>query len=274
MNAVVNDQVLYYDRVGAGEPLLMIMGMGGTHVSWGERFLESVARDFDVVVYDHRGVGNSSRAREAFSIIDLAGDAAGLLDHLAWDSAHVLGVSMGGMVAQELALARPALVRTLTLGGTSLGGDRPAVTADAHRRIVEALSAGDRERTFRVLWEINVSASFAASEREFAAFCRRALESPATPRLVMAQLTACDGHDMADRASGILAPTLVIHGGEDQVIPSPEAARITGTIPQAHLELLGGVGHLIFIESPDEVAELLRAHARGGRRPPVGARGG
>src|SRR5207244_10911209 len=101
------------ERSGAGPPLLLIMGMSGTALHWHERFLGPLRRDFEVIAYDHRGVGASSRLEGSLTIAQLAEDAAGLLDALELDSsAHVLGISMGGMVAQELALARPERVRT------------------------------------------------------------------------------------------------------------------------------------------------------------------
>ncbi|HTR88651.1 MAG TPA: alpha/beta hydrolase, partial [Solirubrobacteraceae bacterium] len=99
--ATVGDIELDFDRTGAGEPLLAIMGMSGTMLHWGEEFLEALGEDFDVIAYNHRGVGRSSRLEGPLTIAQLAHDAAGLLDALELDSAHVLGISMGGMVAQE-----------------------------------------------------------------------------------------------------------------------------------------------------------------------------
>ena len=119
---------LSYERAGSGPPLLMIMGMSGTALHWGEPFLDVLREDFETIVYDHRGVGRSSRMEEPFTIAQLAEDAAGLLDALELDSAHVLGISMGGMVAQELALAHPERIRTLTLGCTYCGGAGSSLT--------------------------------------------------------------------------------------------------------------------------------------------------
>src|SRR5271166_6480868 len=96
---------LSYERSGEGPPLLLIMGMSGTAQHWGEPFLEPLRRDFEVIVYDHRGVGESSPLDGPVTITEMADDAAGLLAALGIDSAHVMGISMGGMVAQELALA-------------------------------------------------------------------------------------------------------------------------------------------------------------------------
>ena len=92
---------LDYERSGAGPPLLMIMGRSGTYAHWGEPFLELLRRDFELIVYDHRGVGASTRLDGPVTIREMARDAAGLLGALELDSAHVLGISMGGMIAQE-----------------------------------------------------------------------------------------------------------------------------------------------------------------------------
>src|ERR1700730_3236540 len=122
----VGEIELDYERSGSGPPLLAIMGMSGRALHWGEPFLAALREDFEVLVYDHRGVGASSHLDGPISIVQLAEDAAGLLRALGLESAHVLGISMGGMVAQELALAHPELVRTLTLGCTYCGGEGSA----------------------------------------------------------------------------------------------------------------------------------------------------
>src|ERR1700694_4332024 len=131
----------------------MIMGMSGTALHWGEPFLEALRSDFEVIVYDHRGVGASSRLDGPITPPELPADAAGLLGALEIESAHVLGVSMGGMVAQELALAHPERVRTLTLGCTYCGGPASSLTsAEVLQRLVEAMTSGDRERAVRTGW--------------------------------------------------------------------------------------------------------------------------
>jgi 3-oxoadipate enol-lactonase len=129
---------LSYERAGSGPPLLMIMGMSGTFDHWNAEFLDDLREDFDTIVYDHRGVGASSRLEGPVTIAQLAEDAVGLLGALEIDSAHVLGVSMGGMVAQELALAHPERIRTLALGCTYCGGKGGALTSkDVLRRLGE-----------------------------------------------------------------------------------------------------------------------------------------
>jgi 3-oxoadipate enol-lactonase len=258
----VGDIELSYERAGAGPPLLLIMGMSGTALSWGEPFLEELRRDFDVIAYDHRGVGASSRLEGPLTIRQMAADAAGLLDALALDCAHVLGISMGGMIAQELALARPALIRTLALGCTYCGGPGSVhIDPRVLLPLMEARQAGDRELALRRSWEINVSPAFAADEDAWARFVAIAMRRSVAVEVIDEQAQAIIAHDTSGRLGGIDLPTLVIHGTVDRLLPVANGEMIAELIPGARLELFEGVGHLFFWERPERAAELLRAHA-------------
>jgi 3-oxoadipate enol-lactonase len=253
---------LDYERSGSGPPLLMIMGMSGTALHWGEPFLQILRRDFELIVYDHRGVGASSRLDGGITISQLADDAAGLLVALGIDSAHVLGISMGGMVAQELALARPERVRTLCLGCTYCGGPGSALTPpEVLQRLVAAMASGDRARALHAAWEANVSATTAADPDAYGAYLeisrRRAVAVP----VIMAQMQACAAHETYERLPRLVVPTLVLHGTEDQILPVQNGRLIASRVPASHLETFPGVGHLFFWERPDRSAELMRAQA-------------
>ena len=258
----VGEIELDFERSGSGPPLLAIMGMSGTALHWGEPFLTALREHFEVIVYDHRGVGRSSRLEGSVTIAQMAADAAGLLAALELDSAHVLGISMGGMVAQELALAHPELVRTLTLGCTYCGGEGASLSApEVMQRLTEAMMSGDRERALRVGWEINVSAGLVDDAAAYERFLAVAEEYAVAVPVVMAQAQACMAHDTSARLAGLSIPTLIIHGTEDEMLPVGNGHLIASLVPGARLEILDGVGHLFFWEQPERAAELIAEHA-------------
>jgi 3-oxoadipate enol-lactonase len=263
--ARVGEVELSYERSGSGPPLLAINGMSGTLLSWGEPFLAPLRERFEVIAYDHRGVGESSRMEAPFTTADLAADAAGLLDALEVESAHVLGISMGGMVAQELALAGRAgsnRVRTLTLGCTYCGGPGSSLASPAvGLRLVESLRSGDRDHALRTGWEICVSPRFRDDAALYDAYLARALQRRVARDVIMAQMQAVAAHDTSTRLSGLHLPTLIVHGTADELIPAQNAHVIAGHMPDARLELLDDVGHLFFWELPQRSAELVCEHA-------------
>jgi 3-oxoadipate enol-lactonase len=265
--ASVNGHELHYLRRGEGPPLLLIMGMSGTHLTWGNTFLHALEQDFDLISYDHRNIGMSAQTDEPFTIADLADDAAVLLGELGLESAHMLGISMGGMVAQELALRRPELVRRLVLGCTYAGGPGGRLAnPEVVQRLAGAFNAGNREERLRTGWELNVSAPYAADARAFEAFRDVALKLPVPVPAIMAQMHAIGGHDTHDRLKGIEAPTLVIHGTEDQMLPVENGRLIAAEIPGARAEILEGVGHAFFLERAEQSAQLVKDFVLAGER--------
>ena len=261
--ASVNGHELHYLQRGDGDPLLLVMGMSGTHLSWGDPFLDALARDFAVTTYDHRGVGRSSRVDEQFTLVELADDAAALLDVLGIESAHVVGVSMGGMVAQELALRHPERVRTLVIGCSYAGGAGSALSPpETFERLSAAWTSGDRERALRTGWEVNVSRDFAENDGEYETWREMALALRVPLAVIGLQLHAISQHDTSARLDQIRAPTLVVHGTEDRMLPVANGRVIAERIPGARLEELAGVGHLFWWEQPERSAELVREHAR------------
>jgi pimeloyl-ACP methyl ester carboxylesterase len=250
---------LHHVRRGSGAPLLLIMGMSGHHRMWFEPFLTLLEKDFDVVAFDHRGIGTSDRADEPFTIADLADDAAGVLDTVGWDTAHVFGISLGGMVAQELALRHPARLRALALGCTypGIGGD---LTATGAQRIFGAIATQDEELAIRTAFEANLSATYAATPANFAVFREEAFAVQSPVPVVMMQAQAVAGHDALARLPQITAPTLVMHGTSDEMLAVANGKQIAEAIPGARLEIFEGAGHLFWWEHPERTAALLREH--------------
>ena len=193
--AQLDDRVLFYERRGSGDPLLLIQGMAGHHKIWGEPLLSALAEDFDVVAYDHRGVGDSTDVDGPFTIADLADDAVRLMDDLGWDSAHVFGISMGGMVAQELALGRPDRVRALVLGCTYAGGAGATLAGPGPMMMFAAMQTGDADKAARAGFEANFSTAYTADESRFEPFRELALGVRLPVPVIMRQAQAASVHD-------------------------------------------------------------------------------
>jgi pimeloyl-ACP methyl ester carboxylesterase len=258
----VGENELHYEREGSGAPLLMIQGMSGTHVSWGEPFLGPLRESFDVIAFDNRGIGLSEPIEGGFTIVEMTEDAAGLLDELGIESAHVVGISMGGMIAQELALAHPDRLRSLTLGCTYCGGPGSQLMPQENvEKLAAGMMSGDRDKAIRASWEVNLSPTFRADESGYAAFYEMATSVPAAKRTIELQAQAIFGHDTSGRLGEISTPTLIVHGTEDGVLPYPNGEQIAALMPSARLETLEGVGHMFWWEQPEHSAELIREHA-------------
>src|SRR3954453_151636 len=253
---------LHYLRAGEGEPLLLVQGMSATHLAWGRPFLDELERSFEVIVFDNRGMGHSGQAELPFAIADLAADTAGLLDALDLETAHVVGISMGGMIAQELALAHPERIRTLTIGASYCGGPNGTLMAPEDLQMLgPAYASGEPEQVFRAMWEINLAPTFRADDSRFAAFVEMGSALPAPQPVVLQQMRACGAHDTHERLGQISLPTLVIHGDADRLLGYENGRAIAALIPGARLETLEGVGHMFWWQQPERTAELIREHA-------------
>ena len=260
--ADIGGRTLYYERRGpqGAPPLLLIQGMAGHHGIWGEPLLSRLERDFDVVAYDHRGVGDSTDVPGAFTTAELATDAIALLDVLGWGSAHVFGISLGGMVAQELALAHPGRVRRLVLGCTYAGGAGSTLDAPGPMRMLEAMNTGDAEASVRAAFHANLSSTYTADDSRFQPFMTAALSVVVPVALVLRQAQSALQHSTSERLPVLGAPTLVVHGNADEMVRYSNGVQIAGLIPGARLHTFDGVGHLFWWERPADTAEVIRQH--------------
>src|SRR4051794_18052645 len=252
----------HYERGGSGEPLLLIQGMSGTHVAWGRPFREALEESFDVVAFDNRGIGLSGPIEGPFTIVEMAEDTAGGVEELDLESAHVVGISMGGMIAQELALAEPGRLRSLTLGCTYCGGPGSQLMPQENvEKVAAGMMSGDRDKAIRASYEVNLSPTFRADESRYAAFHEMATSVPAAKQTIELQAQAIFGHDTSGRLGEISTPTLIVHGTEDGVLPYPNGDLIASLMPTARLETLEDVGHMFWWEQPERSGELIREHA-------------
>ena len=265
--ADANGARLYYEVYGEGEPLLLIMGLGANHLAWASH-VPAYAREFQVIVFDNRGTGQSDFPEDVdFTIPLMADDAAALLDALGVDRAHVYGVSMGGMIAQELALRHPRRLRSLILGATWPGGpDAVPPEMETLRLLVDWGAAAGRVASPAFLDVLYSPGYLAEHGSELLEGFGRYADYPQTaPEAYVAQLGAAARHDTYDRLPDIAAPTLVIHGTADPLVPAANGRILAERIPRAGLVLLEGARHGYLQEKQAEadaaVLSFLRAHS-------------
>lgn len=247
----VGDIEMFYMDVGDGEPLLLIMGFGGDTTAWALQMADFSARH-RVIAFDNRGVGQSDAPDHPYTTQMMAGDTLGLMDALGVDRTHVLGVSMGGMIAQELALARPDRVRSLHLACTFARPDTYTLALLAAWREMR-LGLG-RESTLRALALWLFSPTTYTERPDFIeALLQNSLANPYPQPLAgfLRQGEAVAAHDALERLPAIRCPTLVSVAEDDILVPPRFSREIGSLIRGAELQVVPGAGHGYFLERPD-----------------------
>lgn len=248
---------LWYARSGSGEPLLLITGFTISSAIF-DPIVGLYEDEFDCIRYDHRGSGRSAAPPWPTSMPELAGDAVRLLDALGIDSAHVYGLSMGGMVAQEMAIRFPDRVRGLVLGCSTAGGPRAfRPTVREWQALLGAMAGGLREEGRPWLAGALFSPEFRRDHPDRVRELLRFFAAHrAPPHGATSHLLASVYHDTVSRLHLIEAPTLVLHGERDAMAPIANARLIAGRIPNAELRIVPGAGHAYGLEAPEESHEL------------------
>ena len=249
--AEVNGQRLYYEVHGDGEPLLCVAGLACDTLVWIPQ-VQAFAAAHKTVIFDNRDAGQSSMAEGDYEIADMARDALALADELGLDSFHLLGVSMGGAIAQEIALAAPERVRTLTLTVTFHDSGAYA------RRVAEVWGARVRqishEQHIDELMLLNHSEAF-YENAEMVEFVRTAVLNnphPQPPDAFARQLAACGRHDTRDRLPALTMPTHVIGGEYDILLPVWKSRAIASLIPGSTLTVFPSAPHGLTLERAEE----------------------
>jgi 3-oxoadipate enol-lactonase len=243
---------LYYERHGAGEPLLLITGWTISAAVF-EPVLDLYTEHFECIAYDHRGSARSGGSPPA-SMSALADDAAKLLTELRIPRAHVYGVSMGGMVAQELALRHPTRVHGLVLGGTTPGGPFAPMLGPADVLAIASGSMEGRGLRAPLLFSPKFRREQPARVRELVRHFRAHRSSAAA---IGAQTLASARFSTLSRLGRLRAPTLVMHGEHDRLVPLAASRLLASRIPDAELAVVPGAGHAYALEAPRESLELL-----------------
>jgi 3-oxoadipate enol-lactonase len=257
----VGDIQLHYNIHGEGEPLLLIMGYGSSSANLLPEYVAGFTRTFRVITFDNRGTGQSDRFDGPTSIVEMADDAAGLLDALGIGRAHVMGTSMGGYIAQELALRHPEKIAGLALGCTTCGPPfRIAPSSEVLAMITPDAGAGlDAREALRRAWPTQYTPEFIAASRDFLeSVIDRVLAHPtpvATRARQMEAIRAWKGSH--DRLRTMTAPTLIITGEHDVLIV-PENARILHQrIVGSRLHMIKDAAHVFHHSHPEETVRVV-----------------
>ena len=248
---------LNYADTGTGPPLVFLNGLAGDHLYWMGQ-VRALSRRFRCLAMDNRDVGRSSYATTPYTIGDLADDVACLLDGIGVPSAHVVGLSLGGMIAQELALRHPERVRSLFLVGTLAHADAWfTATLDAFSLIRRQVP--DTPAFFIALLPWLVSHRYFEQPSRID-WLRALLQGNPHPQRLdgfFRQLDAIRRHDTLERLPGVRCPLLAAAGEDDMIAPPRYARQIAQRVPHARLEVLPGVGHAPPIEAPRQFNTLL-----------------
>jgi pimeloyl-ACP methyl ester carboxylesterase len=252
------DVRIAYEVRGDGEPLVMIHGLGYDLHGWGP-LPDLLAQDFRVVLIDNRGVGESDVPEGPYAVSQMAEDVAAVMDDAGIHDANVLGVSLGGYIAQELTLAHPERVRKLVLASTAPGGTRshpmPAAGIEAFTRFPTM----EREAGLRLMVENSLGAHGVRERPELVEeIYRYRLERAPSIAGWQAQAYAGATYDAYDRIGAITAPTLVLQGGADTVVDPRNAELLVELIPNARAELIPDRGHLMLWQEADQVAPIVK----------------
>jgi 3-oxoadipate enol-lactonase len=251
---------LRYEIRGNGEPVALIMGFSGSGRGWGEAFLTLMEARFKIFVIDNRGTGESDKAEAEFTLGDLAADIAAVLDHAKTPRAHIFGISMGGMIAQEFVLAYPERTRGLVLGCTNCGSSHSIAADPAALANLIPAPGMDPIEAARRAFSVACGKVFLNSEAGQAILNQAIADMgnyPITPMdTLMRQGQAVAGFDSFARLGQIKSPTLIIHGDDDSIVPYPNADVLQGAIAGSKKHTLKAAGHMFFWEVPEETVHV------------------
>ena len=262
----VNGIRINYEIHGSGEPVVLIGGLGADTFLW-FRQVPELSQRFQLILFDNRGAGQSDKPDEPYSIPMFAADTVGLMRALGLDRAHVLGASLGGLIAQELALTYPSMVDRLVLVCTSVAGRqsvRPSLWS-----LVSLLPAltrtGNPEADTRRSFAVFTSRRWRKANAELVdRFVAWRVAHPQPRYAFGRQRGALRGFTTADRVAGIAAPTLIVHGDSDRVVPVGNARLLAERIPDSRLVVLEDSGHACCVDQAEAFNRVVIDFLAGG----------
>lgn len=257
----VNGVKLYYEIHGQGEALLLIAGIGYGTWLWAKQIPE-LSRYFSVIAFDNRGAGRSDKPDSEYTVSLLASDAYELLRALGVTHAHVLGISLGGFIAQQLALDHPEMIRKLVLCSTSHGGPDMILPKG---EILQFMAFGAGKDTFQRGLELAFSPDYLAKHpEEIAKITERMRRNPQPRYAYLRQFMAPLTFNSEPYLDKLTMPVLVMAGEADQVVPVENSRRLAEKLPHATLVTFPGAGHLFVVERAHEVNRMIVDFLKGG----------
>ena len=255
----VDGTQIAYRRIGNGRPLLVLNGFGATSSDWDPLFIHGLASYNELILLDNRGIGSSTDDGKPFDIARLADDAAHVIETLGFERISILGWSMGGFIAQTLALQHPNRVNKLILLSTDPGGsEADLASSGVWSQLVDTSGTphDQAKRLLSLLFPDDVAESFYRKFGDIVAAARAGL----SPDLINRQAAAMDEwhrNGAGDRLRGINAPVLIATGSEDVVIPPSNALKLVNVIPNAWLAQFPHGGHAFMAQYPRQLADLI-----------------
>jgi pimeloyl-ACP methyl ester carboxylesterase len=263
----VDGAQIVYRRIGTGRPLLVLNGFAATSADWDPSFIDGLASSSELILLDHRGMGSSTDDGKPFDIAQLANDAAHVVETLGFDRTSVLGWSMGGFIAQTLALLHPDRVNKLILLSTDPGGtDADLASAAVWSQLIDT-SGTPHEQARRLLSLVSPSGVAESIYREFGDIvaAARARLSPDLVNRQAAAMGAWHRNGLGSQLQEISGPVLIATGTEDVVIPPSNALKLVNAIPNAWLAQFSGGGHAFMAQYPSPLSDLINGFLALGR---------
>lgn len=256
------DTTLYYEEYGEGEPLVLIIGLGGASESW-LFYANRLKERYRVICPDNRGAGKSDKPDETYTVPIFSQDLLAIFDHAGIDKAIVVGLSMGGLIAQEFYHQNPDRVSALVLSSTGIGPNDPAFI-NPPARVNEILQQHKRTpnaKDYSDFVSIFYHASYLEKMPKLLEKIEEYMEHDhQPPHAYHRQLEACYTHPPnSTRLANIKVPTLVIHGSDDQLWPLPNAYYMQKNIPNCQLHVVPDAGHMLFIEQAETFYQALNS---------------
>ena len=253
----LDDFQIYYELHGDGFPIVMINGLGGHVDTWNPDQIRELSKRLKLVLFDDRGAGRTDLSEKEYSIRLFADDTAGLMDALGITRANVFGISMGGMIAQELVLNYPKKVEKLVLCSTSCGGTKPIQPAgELIRALIVDRSVLSPEEIVRMSIPVLFTDTFIENNPDFVEDrVQRTLKAPISMEAFMRQVNALMSFDTHDRLSQIKTPTVILAGKQDVLVPPENASILAKAIPNARLLYFENSAHLL----AEEMKKVLQA---------------